>query len=407
MPDVQRAAGGQRGSVDGVDVAAALGPVKLVLHAPRPPARPLVLKAVKRGCRASGLMRPSISRRPRFVLACRLPRGARTALLGWRYADASTRQHRSQGQPAVPGRDDVRRAGATPTTTSRSGSSTARWTRASTSSTPPTCTRPGSPRRSSARRWPGRARSRRAGHQGPRRHGRRPERAAATPAAGSSASARTACAAWAPTTSTCTRSTGPIRDADIDETLGALTDLIRAGKILYAGSSTFPPSQIVEAQWAAQRRGRERFVCEQPPYSILVRGIEAEVLPVCQQYGMGVIPWSPLAGGWLSGRYRQGRRGAGRAAAPSACRTRYDLSLPGNQAKLEAAEQLAVLADEAGPVPDPPGPGLRAQPPGGHRRDHRAADHGASGQPARRRRHRPRAGDPGPDRRDRAAGPDP
>jgi len=139
----------------------------------------------------------------------------------------------------------------------------------------------------------------------------------------------------------------PDPGTDIDETLGALTDLIRAGKICYAGSSTFPSSQIVQAQWAAQRRARERFVCEQPPYSILVRGVEAEVLPACQQYGMGVIPWSPLAGGWLSGRYRKGNdlpvsRRAGRLPQ------RFDMSLPGNQAKLEAAEQLAVLAGEAG-----------------------------------------------------------
>jgi aryl-alcohol dehydrogenase-like predicted oxidoreductase len=139
----------------------------------------------------------------------------------------------------------------------------------------------------------------------------------------------------------------PDPTADVDETLSALTDLIRAGKIRYAGSSTFPPSQIVEAQWTAERRGRERFVCEQPPYSILVRGIEAEVLPVCQRYGMGVIPWSPLAGGWLTGRYRKG------AEIPVSRRAqripqRFDLSLPGNQAKLEAAEQLAVLAQETG-----------------------------------------------------------
>ena len=139
----------------------------------------------------------------------------------------------------------------------------------------------------------------------------------------------------------------PDPTADVDETLSALTDLIRAGKIRYAGSSTFPPSQIVQAQWTAERRGRERFVCEQPPYSILVRGIEAEVLPVCQQYGMGVIPWSPLAGGWLTGRYRKG------AEIPVSRRAqripqRFDLGLPGNQAKLEAAEQLAVLAEETG-----------------------------------------------------------
>jgi aryl-alcohol dehydrogenase-like predicted oxidoreductase len=139
----------------------------------------------------------------------------------------------------------------------------------------------------------------------------------------------------------------PDPSADIDETLSALTDLIRAGKIRYAGSSTFPSEQIVEAQWVAERRGRERFVCEQPPYSIMVRGIEADVLPVCEQYGMGVIPWSPLAGGWLSGRYRQG------ADVPASNRAqrlpqRFDLSLPGNQAKLAAAEQLAVLAEKSG-----------------------------------------------------------
>jgi aryl-alcohol dehydrogenase-like predicted oxidoreductase len=139
----------------------------------------------------------------------------------------------------------------------------------------------------------------------------------------------------------------PEPETDVDETLGALSDLIRAGKILYAGSSTFPAAQIVQAQWTAERRGRERFVCEQPPYSILVRAVEAEVLPVCQQYGMGVIPWSPLAGGWLTGRYRKD------AEVPVSRRAqrlpqRYDLALPGNQAKLEAADQLAKLADEAG-----------------------------------------------------------
>jgi len=139
----------------------------------------------------------------------------------------------------------------------------------------------------------------------------------------------------------------PDPTADIDETLGALTDLIRAGKVCYAGSSTFPPAQIVQAQWTAQRRGRERFVCEQPPYSMLVRGVEAEVLPVCQQYGMGVIPWSPLAGGWLSGQYRSGSElpASGRAQRIP---QRFDMSLPGNQAKLAAADQLARLAGEAG-----------------------------------------------------------
>src|SRR3979411_1777870 len=97
----------------------------------------------------------------------------------------------------------------------------------------------------------------------------------------------------------------PEVDTAIDETLGALSDLIHAGKVRYIGSSTFPASQIVEAQWVAERRARERFVCEQPPYSILTRGIEVDVLPTCRKYGMGVIPWSPLAGGWLSGRWRK------------------------------------------------------------------------------------------------------
>src|SRR5919107_616185 len=94
---------------------------------------------------------------------------------------------------------------------------------------------------------------------------------------------------------------------DIDETLGALTDLVRQGKVRYIGSSTFPPSRVVEAQWVARERGHQRFVTEQPPYSLLVRGIEADLLPTCRRYGMGVIPWSPLAGGWLSGGWRKGQ----------------------------------------------------------------------------------------------------
>ena len=139
----------------------------------------------------------------------------------------------------------------------------------------------------------------------------------------------------------------PDPGCDIDETLGALTDLVRAGKVRYFGSSTFPPSQIVEAQWIAERRGRERFVCEQPPYSLLVRGIEAEVLPVCQAYGMGVITWSPLAGGFLSGLYGRDR------PVPTSTRAgrlihRYDLSLPENQRKLDAVEALTQLAADAG-----------------------------------------------------------
>jgi aryl-alcohol dehydrogenase-like predicted oxidoreductase len=139
----------------------------------------------------------------------------------------------------------------------------------------------------------------------------------------------------------------PEDDTDMDETLGALTDLVRAGKVRYIGSSTFPASQIVEAQWVARERGRERFVCEQPPYSLLVREIERDVLPTCRRHAMGVIAWSPLAGGWLSGRYRKG------VDQPQSSRARmmpgrFDMSIPENQRKLDAADALAALADEAG-----------------------------------------------------------
>jgi aryl-alcohol dehydrogenase-like predicted oxidoreductase len=139
----------------------------------------------------------------------------------------------------------------------------------------------------------------------------------------------------------------PEPDTDIDDTLGALSDLVRAGKVRYMGSSTFPASQIVEAQWVAQRRGRERFVCEQPPYSLLARAVEADVLPTCRRYGMGVIPWSPLAGGWLTGRSRKGVELDTSRRAQMVPR-RYDMSLRENQRKLEAADALGRLADEAG-----------------------------------------------------------
>jgi aryl-alcohol dehydrogenase-like predicted oxidoreductase len=139
----------------------------------------------------------------------------------------------------------------------------------------------------------------------------------------------------------------PDPGTDVEESLGALTDLQRQGKIRAFGSSTFQAHEIVEAQWVAERRGLDRFVTEQPPYSILVRGIEADVLPVAEKYGMGVIPWSPLAGGWLTGRYRKGQE------VPESRRAqrlpgRYDMSKPENQAKLDAVEELALLAEDAG-----------------------------------------------------------
>jgi aryl-alcohol dehydrogenase-like predicted oxidoreductase len=134
---------------------------------------------------------------------------------------------------------------------------------------------------------------------------------------------------------------------DHGETLGALSDLVAQGKVRYIGSSTYPAAQIVKAQWVARERGLQRFVCEQPPYSILARGIEADVLPTCQELGMGAIAWSPLAGGWLSGRWRKGAEDLTSRRAQM-IPDRYDLSIPANQAKLEAADALGALADETG-----------------------------------------------------------
>jgi aryl-alcohol dehydrogenase-like predicted oxidoreductase len=139
----------------------------------------------------------------------------------------------------------------------------------------------------------------------------------------------------------------PDPGTDIEETLGALTDLVHQGKVRYIGGSTFPASAIVEAQWAARNRSLQRFVTEQPPYSILVRAIEADVLPACARYGMGVMSYSPLTGGWLSGRWRKstGQQSSSRAGRLP---ERFDLSRPANQRKLDAVEELAQLAEEAG-----------------------------------------------------------
>lgn len=138
----------------------------------------------------------------------------------------------------------------------------------------------------------------------------------------------------------------PSPDTDIEETLGALSDLVRQGKVRYIGSSSFSGSQIVEAQWASRERGLERFVTEQPPYSLLVRGIEEDVLPTLQRHGMGALTYSPLGGGWLSGRWRKDAASAPTSAARP--RARFDMSAPGNQRKLDAVEGLALLADESG-----------------------------------------------------------
>ncbi|RSN33745.1 aldo/keto reductase [Amycolatopsis sp. WAC 01416] len=131
-----------------------------------------------------------------------------------------------------------------------------------------------------------------------------------------------------------------------EETLSALTDLQRAGKIRYFGSSTFPAYRIVQAQWAAREHRLSRYVTEQPGYSILQRGIETHVLPVTEEYGMGVLAWSPLASGWLSGAVREGREISTNRSA--VLPQRFDLSRPGNRVRLEAVERLVKVADQAG-----------------------------------------------------------
>ncbi|MBC9726830.1 aldo/keto reductase [Streptomyces sp. TRM68367] len=131
-----------------------------------------------------------------------------------------------------------------------------------------------------------------------------------------------------------------------EETLSALTDLQRAGKIRYFGSSTFPAYRIVQAQWAAREHRLSRYVTEQPSYSILQRGIETHVLPVTEQYGLGVMVWSPLASGWLSGAIREGSEIT--TSRSTFMPQRFDTTIPSNRARLDAVEQLAKVADEAG-----------------------------------------------------------
>ncbi len=127
---------------------------------------------------------------------------------------------------------------------------------------------------------------------------------------------------------------------DIEETLSALSDLIRSGKVRAAGTSAMPVSDIVEAQWVAERRGLERFRTEQPPYSILSRGIERELLPVAQRYGMGVVVWGPLGQGMLTGRVRRGQ--------PSDLRRAHLLRHLNDERRVEAVERLIPLAEQAG-----------------------------------------------------------
>jgi aryl-alcohol dehydrogenase-like predicted oxidoreductase len=138
----------------------------------------------------------------------------------------------------------------------------------------------------------------------------------------------------------------PDPSTDISDTLSALDDLVRSGKVRYAGCSTFPAELIVESRWAAERRGIEPFRTEQPPYSIFARRIEEALLPTCERYGMGVLVWSPLNGGWLTGRYSSGD--VERTRRMERMPQRFDLSRPDNQRKLELTQQLEALATDAG-----------------------------------------------------------
>jgi aryl-alcohol dehydrogenase-like predicted oxidoreductase len=145
----------------------------------------------------------------------------------------------------------------------------------------------------------------------------------------------------------------PDPDTDIEETLSALDDLVHQGKIRYAGSSTFPAWKLVEAHGVSERRGLIRFACEQPPYSMFVRAYERDLLEVARRYGMGVIVWSPLAGGWLTGKYLGDRQAARDKAERVRIRgefvaRRFDLSLDVNRRRLELLERLARVAEEAG-----------------------------------------------------------
>ena len=133
----------------------------------------------------------------------------------------------------------------------------------------------------------------------------------------------------------------PDPETDVEDTLAALTYLINSGKVRAIGSSTMPAAEIVQAQWVAERRGLERFRAEQPPYSILNRGIERDVLPVAQQYGMGTLVWSPLAGGLLTGRYRKGQEN-------DTHRAQFGMEHLRDEQRLDVVEQLVPVAQDAG-----------------------------------------------------------
>ena len=168
----------------------------------------------------------------------------------------------------------------------------------------------------------------------------------------------------------------PSATTDVEETLGALTDLVRQGKVRYIGSSSYPASQIVEAQWVSRERNLARFVTEQPPYSILVRGIEEDVLPTAQRYGMGTLVYSPLSGGWLTGRWRKGAPGTPDVGCTSGCPLRHEH--PGEPAQTGCSRRACAAGRAVRNDDDRTRTGLGDQPPGRHLGDHRPADHGTT-----------------------------
>ncbi len=305
--------------------------------------------------------------------------------VSWRRGEAEPRRHRHQGQRALLRRDDARRVGEP------------RPRRVGPDHPP--CPR----RRHQLRRHRGRllrrgvGRDRREGprlrrplegrarDQGARSRWGRTRTSRGTRGAGSSPSARTACAGSGPTTSTSTRSTGPTRRPTSTRPSGALTDLVRAGKIRYFGQLDLPADRrSSRPSGSPSGDGRERFMSEQPPYSILCAGVEADVLPVVQRYRMGVISWSPLAGGWLSGRFRGGRTfpPAARSAVPRSLRP-----VPARATRRSSSGRPARRAGRrGGPDPGPPRAGLRAQHPRSPRRSSGRARWSSSRASSARRR---------------------
>lgn len=154
------------------------------------------------------------------------------------------------------------------------------------------------------------------------------------------------------------------KDTPLEEVLSTLTDLVRQGKVRYIGVSTghaddpielqYTGWRMVESLWISERRRLERFISTQPPYSIFSREVERDVFPVCERFGFGAIVWSPLEGGWLSGRYRRGQaipsdaRGANESEFGLFVREQFDLDSPRNQRRLDIVDELVKLADEVG-----------------------------------------------------------